>query len=115
MNPPLKSNFVLVQLHETYIEFALNQVVKTSTAKENESNIIVQDEIVRIENIIDTLYKQFWRHTKLNNVIYLCTLHKNKEDIHCDLYSLPNYTNVLKKIKRYLTEIVSIKILIFKY
>lgn len=113
LNPALKSYFLLAQLHETYIQLTLNQVVKTSSPEEDAYAIIVQEDIIQIENVNDTLCKTFWNYIKSNNLINRCTSHKDKEDLHCDVYSIKNYTSVLTNLKKYLIEIVSNGILIF--
>ncbi|KAG2233963.1 hypothetical protein INT48_009776 [Thamnidium elegans] len=60
---PLKSYFVLAQLHEDYVQLTLNQVV-TSPCSEQES-IILQDNIIRIPNI-------FWQKIRTCKVSQTC-------------------------------------------
>lgn len=87
-NVGLRSYFVLAQIHKTYIHLTLNQVVKASTNKEHACSIIIQDEVIQIENVNDTLCKHIWINAKLNSVIDYCTSHKDKDDSSCNLYSL---------------------------
>lgn len=106
----LKSYFVVVQLHQTHIQIALHQVVQLSSREENASTIIVEDEMIHIDHVNDTLCKEILNHYRLNNGISYCTLHKDTKDDSCNLYSLPNYKNTFTKLKHHVFEIVSIQI-----
>ncbi|GAA5815553.1 hypothetical protein MFLAVUS_009065 [Mucor flavus] len=82
---PLKSYFLLCQLHEDYVQLSLHQVVTASTSEEKEQeSIIVQDEIVAIPNIYDSLCASMWRNlVQDSSLIELCEMHNtsNKSKI----------------------------------
>ncbi|GAA5795003.1 hypothetical protein HPULCUR_000354 [Helicostylum pulchrum] len=78
LNLALKSYYVLSQLHTTYIQVTLYQVVQiTETNEEEASAIIIQNETLPIESIYDSLCKYMWSHAELdNNLIQCCGLHQ---------------------------------------
>lgn len=75
---PLKSFFVLAQLHEDYIQLTLNQVVTESNSNEqNQESIIIHDKSIQIPNIYDSLCLNMWNNiVKDNSLIQLCDTHK---------------------------------------
>lgn len=111
---PLKSYFVMAQLHENYIQFTLHQVIKTLPTEENAATIIVRDKIIPIENVNDTLCKNIWNHIKSTKKIVCCTSHSDSKDTACDIFSLQNYINVLAQLRQYLSEIVSTNLLFYQ-
>ncbi|GAA5812689.1 hypothetical protein MFLAVUS_006146 [Mucor flavus] len=78
---PLKSYFLLCQLHEDYVQLSLHQVVTASTSEENEQeSIIVQDEIAVIPNIYDSLCASMWRNlVQDSSLIELCEMHNTSD------------------------------------
>ncbi|GAA5812880.1 hypothetical protein MFLAVUS_006339 [Mucor flavus] len=78
---PLKSYFLLCQLHEDCVQLSLHQVVTVSTSKEKEQeSIIVQDEIIAIPNIYDSLCESMWRNLVQNSsLIELCEMHNTSD------------------------------------
>lgn len=53
---PLKSYFLLAQLHEDYVQLTLNQVVTSPNINEKEQeSVVCQDEIIYIQNIYESL------------------------------------------------------------
>lgn len=107
LNLAIKAYYVLAQLHTTHIQISLNQVVKTSSFKENATSIVVQDEIVLIENINETLSKNIWRQIKINDQVNYCILHKKENGLHKS-FLFKDYNNVSKILKQHVTKIVSI-------
>lgn len=105
MDLAIKSYFVLAQLHENYIQLTLNQVVKTSSIKENASAIIIQDEIIQIENVNENMCKHVWNHIESSDEIHYCTSHEGKKD--APMYLSQNYGYILEKLKEYISEVVS--------
>lgn len=101
------SYFVVAHLHQTYIQVTLHQVVKTSSAEENTSAIIVKDEIIPIENVNDTLCKHVWDRSKSMGEGDYCTSHKDEENIFSDVYTLKNYCNFLERLKLHIFKTVS--------
>ncbi|GAA5815457.1 hypothetical protein MFLAVUS_008968 [Mucor flavus] len=78
---PLKSYFLLCQLHEDYVQLSLHQVVTASTSeKKEQESIIVQDEIVAIPNIYDSLCKSMWHNlVQDSKLIELCEMHNTSD------------------------------------
>ncbi|GAA5815466.1 hypothetical protein MFLAVUS_008978 [Mucor flavus] len=77
----LRSYFLLCQLHEDYVQLSLHQVVTASTSEEKEQeSIIVQDEIVAIPNIYDSLCESMWRNlVQDSSLIELCEMHNTSD------------------------------------
>lgn len=109
----LQSYFVVAQLHQTYIQVTLHQVVKIKSPEENETTIMIQDKVIPIENVVDAMCKNIWNQMKLLGGIDYCTSHKNEEYSSCNLYSLQNYSDVLEKLKIHISETVSTRILYY--
>ncbi|GAA5812181.1 hypothetical protein MFLAVUS_005631 [Mucor flavus] len=87
---PLKSYFLLCQLHEDYVQLSLHQVVTDLTLEENEQeSIIVQDEIVAIPNIYDSLCVNMWHNlVQDRRLIELCEMHNTSDKSEVlDLFS----------------------------
>ncbi|GAA5815425.1 hypothetical protein MFLAVUS_008933 [Mucor flavus] len=78
---PLRSYFLLCQLHEDYVQLSLHQVVTASTLEEKEQeSIIVQDEIVDIPNIYDSLCASMWHNlVHDSSLIELCEMHNTSD------------------------------------
>ncbi|GAA5812780.1 hypothetical protein MFLAVUS_006238 [Mucor flavus] len=78
---PLKSYFLLCQLHEEYVQLSLHQVVTASTSEEKEQeSIIVQDEIAAIQNIYDSLCASMWCNlVQDSSLIELCEMHNTSD------------------------------------
>ncbi|KAI9262968.1 hypothetical protein EDC94DRAFT_584385 [Helicostylum pulchrum] len=77
----LKSYFLLCQLHEVYVQLTLNQVVTAPSSEEQEhKSIIVQEEIVAIPNIYDSLCTSMWQNlVQDSSLIELCEMHKTSD------------------------------------
>ncbi|GAA5801854.1 hypothetical protein HPULCUR_007309 [Helicostylum pulchrum] len=77
----LKSYFLLCQLHEVYVQLTLNQVVKAPSSEEQEhKSIVVQEEIVAIPNIYDSLCTSMWQNlVQDSSLIELCEMHKTSD------------------------------------
>lgn len=83
---PLKSYFVLSQLHATYLQLTLKQVVKIASDEEDVAAITIQDKIIRIENIYDILPKNVWKYMIANKeIMNNCPSHNKR------FLSLENY------------------------
>ncbi|KAI9259714.1 hypothetical protein EDC94DRAFT_611868 [Helicostylum pulchrum] len=96
---PLKSYFVLAQLHEDYVQLTLNQVV-TSACSEQES-IILQDNIIRIPNMYDSLCLLMWNElTQNTSLIRLCNVHKSDST---ELFSLKTKSEFMVHLKEYIS------------
>ncbi|KAG2199462.1 hypothetical protein INT47_011574 [Mucor saturninus] len=100
---PIKSYFVLAQLNEEYIQLTLNQVVQTVTDEEDAASIIIQDEIISIPSIYDSLCDHIWKH--IGNISALITpCEEHEEDNHVFKYFLSNedYKSFKSHMKRHL-------------
>ncbi|KAI8056478.1 hypothetical protein BDF21DRAFT_430903 [Thamnidium elegans] len=102
----LKSYFVLAQLHEEHIQLTLNQVVEISDQGEEASTIILQDEIIPIRNIYDSLFRYTWNNiiTDGNSLIQVCNTHNEDSNYECQqLYSLENKTKFANTLKKFIS------------
>ncbi|KAI7890889.1 uncharacterized protein EV154DRAFT_234782 [Mucor mucedo] len=96
----LKSYSVIAQLHENYVQVTLQQVVNLDPIM----TIIVQDRIIPIDNVSDSLCNSIWKHIVSTKEINCCTNHTRKEKGPCDLLSLNNYVKVLGQLKKIISE-----------
>ncbi|GAA5804834.1 hypothetical protein HPULCUR_010342 [Helicostylum pulchrum] len=64
---PLKSYFILAQLHEGHMHLTLNQTVTCPDLKGEQESIIVEDKMVPIENIYDSMCLNVWNNLIENN------------------------------------------------
>ncbi|GAA5800242.1 hypothetical protein HPULCUR_005667 [Helicostylum pulchrum] len=78
----LKSYFLVCQLHEDYVQLSLHQVVTAPNSEEEEQeSIIVQDEILAIPNIYDSLCTSMWQNlVQDSSLIELCEMHITSDD-----------------------------------
>lgn len=106
LNLPLKSYFVLAQLHDTYIQLTLKQVVQTSSSEKDASSILVDTRIIQIDSIDDTVCKYFWEHAKSNYTQNMSMPHNKTSRNCCDINSVQNHKNALAELKKYLMEMV---------
>lgn len=98
---PLKSYYVLSQLHATYIQITLKQVVKIASNEEEVAAITIQNETIPINDIYEELLKNIWRHIILNEVLVInCPLHCGNFTI------LSNYKEFTKRMKVYIEKTV---------
>ncbi|GAA5812706.1 hypothetical protein MFLAVUS_006164 [Mucor flavus] len=76
-----RSYFLLCQLHEDHVQLSLHQVVTASTSEEKEQeSIIVQDEILAIPNIYDSMCESMWRNLAQDSgLIELCEMHNTSD------------------------------------
>ncbi|KAG2237884.1 hypothetical protein INT48_002188 [Thamnidium elegans] len=107
INLALKSYYVLSQLHTTYIQVTLYQVVQTTEMDEEASAIIIQNETLPIESIYDSLCKYMWTHAELDkNLIQCCTLHQE------GFSSLKNHKFFTTKVKAFIVKKVVLNCLL---
>lgn len=103
---PIKTYFVLAQLHENYIQLTLNQVVTTSSSEQEES-IVLKDKIVTIQNIYDSLCIYVWIYiTEHSQSIQLCEIHVASSEF-IQLFSLNTKTQFLSNLRQFISENVS--------
>ncbi|KAI8067297.1 hypothetical protein BDF21DRAFT_454688 [Thamnidium elegans] len=104
---PLKSFFVVAQLHEDYVQLTLNQVVTESGSDhEVQETIVIQEEIIPIPNIYDSLCFNMWSNiTEDSSLIQLCDTHKgyNNNEL-LDMFSLENQAEFTNNLKEYISK-----------
>lgn len=110
----LGSNFVLVQLHEDYIQLTLNQVVTESDVEDKEEeqeSIILLDKIIHVQNVYDSLCLNMWNNVLEScGVIQLCDIHDERGDTaETLLFSLRIKKYFMSNIKDYISNKVSYK------
>ncbi|KAI8047283.1 hypothetical protein BDF21DRAFT_499025 [Thamnidium elegans] len=104
---PLRSFFVVAQLHKDYVQLTLNQVVTESGSDhEDQETIVMQEEIIHIPNIYDALCFNMWSNiTKDNSLIQLCDTHKGYNDNELlDIFSLENQAEFTNNLKEYISK-----------
>ncbi|GAA5804836.1 hypothetical protein HPULCUR_010344 [Helicostylum pulchrum] len=98
----LKSYFLVCQLHEDYVQLSLHQVVTAPSSEEEEQeSIIVQDEILNIPNIYDSLCMSMWQNlVQDSSLIELCKVHNTSDDNKIlDLFSSNIKENFFMNLK----------------
>ncbi|KAI7866798.1 uncharacterized protein EV154DRAFT_532463 [Mucor mucedo] len=102
---PLQTYFVTAQLHLSYIQVTLHKVVRVTSLSEYASTIIVRDKVLQIENVVDSICKYIWEHTKSNGITNRCSSMDMAECSQCDIFSLKKLSDVMEKLKAYISEI----------
>lgn len=76
----MKSCFVVAQIYPTtHVQLTLHQVVRLLSPQKPAATVIIQDKIVHIEDIYDTLCQKIWAIMLSGHVEY-CTTHKNERN-----------------------------------
>ncbi|KAI8065964.1 hypothetical protein BDF21DRAFT_114766 [Thamnidium elegans] len=104
---PLKSFFVLAQLHESYIYLTLNQVVtKSGLDEEDQEAIIIQDEVIHIPHIYGSLSLSMWYNIiKDTSLIQLCDIHSKKCGFELqDIFCLENQIEFTRDLEQYISK-----------
>lgn len=107
---PLKSYFLLAQLHEDYVQLTLNQVVTSPNINEKEQEFVVcQDEIIHIQNIYKSLCLNMWENLiEYEHLIQLCCNHREDNDCKIlQLFSQENKTQFVSSLKTFISTNVS--------
>lgn len=104
----MKSYFVVAQTYPTHIQLTLHQVVRLSSPQKDAATIIIQDEIIHIEDVYDTLCKRVWANMLFSGHVEYCTKHKDERDTLYDFGSFQNYSNIRHKLKLCITKLVSV-------
>ncbi|KAI7891464.1 uncharacterized protein EV154DRAFT_563383 [Mucor mucedo] len=101
----LKSYFVVVQIFSKHIQLSLHQVVKLASPGEDPASIIVQDKIIHIDDVYDTLCKSIMKSIQVNCQVDYCTTHKIQEDTQYHFQSFEIYSNIYRNLKPYVVEL----------
>ncbi|KAG2211006.1 hypothetical protein INT47_000166 [Mucor saturninus] len=106
-NFKMKSYFVVSQLHQTYIQLTLHQVVIVSEDETSSTTIIVEDKIIQIEDVYDTLCKTTWGSMIYpTSYIDYCTAHEDSIHVLRNLESLFSYDRYCQEVKLAVPELV---------
>lgn len=100
---PLKSFFVLAQLHKSYIYLTLNQVVTESGLdEEDQEAIVIRNEIIHIPHIYDSLSLSMWCNVvKDTSLLQLCDVHNKKCGVELqDIFCLENQKEFTKNLQQ---------------
>ncbi|KAI9259772.1 hypothetical protein EDC94DRAFT_152955 [Helicostylum pulchrum] len=103
----LKSYFLVCQLHEDYVQLSLHQVVTAPSSEEEEQeSIIVQDEILDIPNIYDSLCTSMWKNLiQDSSLIELCEMHITSDDNKIlDPFSSKTKTELFTNLKSHISD-----------
>ncbi|KAI9259810.1 hypothetical protein EDC94DRAFT_154204 [Helicostylum pulchrum] len=103
----LKSYFLVCQLHEDYVQLSLHQVVTVPSSEEEEQeSIIVQDEILDIPNIYDSLCTSMWKNlVQDSSLVELCKVHNTSEvNKILDLFSSKTKTEFFANLKNHISD-----------
>ncbi|GAA5800176.1 hypothetical protein HPULCUR_005601 [Helicostylum pulchrum] len=103
----LKSYFLVCQLHEDYVQLSLHQVVTAPSSEEEEQeSIIVQNEILDIPNIYDSLCTSMWQNlVQDSSLIELCEMHITSDDNKSlDLFSSKTKTEFFANLKNNISD-----------
>ncbi|KAI7869628.1 uncharacterized protein EV154DRAFT_530660 [Mucor mucedo] len=107
LNFKLKSYFVVAQTFSTHIQLSLHQTVKLSSTGEDAASIIIQDEVLHIEDVYDTLCKNFMKCIQTNNCqLKYCPAHTNEQDKRYDFKLFETYSNIYPNLKPCLVKLL---------
>lgn len=95
LNFRLKSYFLVAQIYPAHIQLTLHQVVRISSA----DTIIVEDEIIQIEDVYDTMCNSIWINMKNNGYVNYCDRHKNQRYTSHHLGSVQAYSKIFENLK----------------
>ncbi|KAG2200012.1 hypothetical protein INT47_000362 [Mucor saturninus] len=101
------SYFVTAQIFSKHIWLTLHQVVKLASPRKDPAPIIIQDEIIHIDDVYDTLCKSIVKSIQIDCQVDYCTTHKSEEDTQYDFQSFKIYSNVYRNLKPCVVELVS--------
>ncbi|KAI7891416.1 uncharacterized protein EV154DRAFT_224017 [Mucor mucedo] len=102
----LKSHFVVAQISSKHIQLSLHQVVKLASPGEDPASIIIQDEIIHIHDLYDTLCKNIMKSLQVNCQVDYCTTHKSQKDTQYDFQLLEIYNNIYRNLKPCVVELL---------
>lgn len=107
----IKSFFMVAQLFKSHIQLTLNQVVtESSLDEEDQEAITIQDEIIPIPNVYDSLSSYMWNNIVEDNIlVQLCDTHRQHNDHELlTIFTLENQAEYTNNCKQYIFRNVSI-------
>ncbi|KAG2201453.1 hypothetical protein INT47_001502 [Mucor saturninus] len=99
VNFKMKSYFVVAQVHSNHIQLTLHQVVKLATYEGNAATIIVEDKIIHMEDVYDTLYKTILETLISSSPFDCCSMHESEGSGLHNLNLLRVYKNAYQQFK----------------
>ncbi|KAG2195023.1 hypothetical protein INT47_005623 [Mucor saturninus] len=101
----MKSYFIVAQIFSKHIQLSLHQVVKLASHGEDPASIIIQDKMIRIDDVSDTLCKSIMKSLQVDCQVDYCSTHKSEEDTQYDFQSFEIYSNIYRNLKPYVVEL----------
>ncbi|KAI9263515.1 hypothetical protein EDC94DRAFT_606987 [Helicostylum pulchrum] len=103
---PLKSFFVVARFYESYVQLTQSQVVTEYSLDDDQEVIIIQDKIIHIPNIYDSLCLNMWNNiVEDNSLIQLCDTHREyNENGPLKIFTLENQVEFTNNLKQYISE-----------
>lgn len=107
LNLKMKSYFVAAHIYSRYIQLTLHQVVKLELSGKKSATIIIQDKIIHINDVYDTLCKGILANMQSYYRTSCCSINNHNTNEQYDLSSLKIYSNICQKLKLSIVELVS--------
>lgn len=101
----IKSKFLVVQLHHSYMELTLHHAVRALSLESSAISIVIMDKILISDDALDVLCKKLWHFISNNSIIGCGSFHEDEENY---LNSLNNYRIIFPQLKRLVQEMVSL-------
>ncbi|KAI7875827.1 uncharacterized protein EV154DRAFT_74322 [Mucor mucedo] len=88
LNFKMKSYFVVAQIFEKHVQLTMHQIVKLESSGSDSASIVIQDKIIYINDVYDTLVKKIWMRMQRNYQIDFCTTHMQNKNTKNDFGSI---------------------------
>ncbi|KAI7891700.1 uncharacterized protein EV154DRAFT_506933 [Mucor mucedo] len=95
----MKSYFVVAQVFSKHIQLTLHQVVILASSEENAATIVIQDDILDIDDVYDSLCKPLWKTIQSNTQVNYCAIHNDRYNAQHDLYTFQAYSDISQNLK----------------
>ncbi|KAI9247394.1 hypothetical protein EDC94DRAFT_653046 [Helicostylum pulchrum] len=99
--------FVVAQLYENHVQLTLNQIVtQPDLDNEDQEAVIIQEEMIPIPNIYDTLCCNMWNNiTEDSSLIQLCDTRKGYNDYELlEIFTLENQAEFTNNLKEHISK-----------
>ncbi|KAI7890470.1 uncharacterized protein EV154DRAFT_511332 [Mucor mucedo] len=106
LNFKIKSYFVVAQTFTKHIQLTLHQVVRLASKDVEAATIIVEDEIIHIDDVYDTLCKEVWKAIQCNCHFDYCPIHKDRKDKIFDFESSHSYISSRQNLKQCIVQLL---------
>ncbi|KAI7891454.1 uncharacterized protein EV154DRAFT_224841 [Mucor mucedo] len=101
----LKSYYVVAHISSKHIQLSLHQVVKLASPGEDPASIIIQDEMIQVDDVYDTLCKSIMKSLQVKCQVDYCTTHKSQKDTQYDFQSFEIYSNIYRNLRPCVVEL----------